>query len=238
MCGHRGEFGFGCGIDLGAVEGLVVLEHAKDGVEELAHGGDQGLHFGFTARQQVLVVGAHMRLMPHGDEGGHVEGLAQVLVAGLGDAGLFMHRSAGRILARIESGVGDSLTHVHARGQQVQLRQGMHDAGGAEAGNREQQRMTASQLRIVQDEDLGGEGEAVDGTLLGGDAALDVAPDDGRQRLRERRGVSRFVSAAMTPVRASRRRATATSFKAEAEGGRQAWNSMRATNSRSTTESS
>jgi hypothetical protein len=30
-----------------------VSEHAEDGVEQFAHDGDQGLHFGFAAGQQA-----------------------------------------------------------------------------------------------------------------------------------------------------------------------------------------
>jgi hypothetical protein len=56
-CGRwGGHWGVQRSIDLLAVEELVVLEHAEDGVEEFAHSSDQGLHFGFTARQDVVVV--------------------------------------------------------------------------------------------------------------------------------------------------------------------------------------
>jgi hypothetical protein len=43
-----------------AVEELVVFERAEDGVQEFAHGGDEGLGFGFAARQEVLVAGIHL----------------------------------------------------------------------------------------------------------------------------------------------------------------------------------
>ena len=55
------------GIDLSAVEGLIVFEHTEDGVEELAHRGDEGLEFGFAAGQEVVVESAQMILMPDGD---------------------------------------------------------------------------------------------------------------------------------------------------------------------------
>jgi hypothetical protein len=38
------------GIDLGAVEGLIVLEHVEDDVQEPAHGGDESLQFSFSTR--------------------------------------------------------------------------------------------------------------------------------------------------------------------------------------------
>src|SRR5712692_11718392 len=44
-------------------EGLVVFEHAEDGVQELAHDSHQGLEFGFAARQEVLVKAAEVRFV-------------------------------------------------------------------------------------------------------------------------------------------------------------------------------
>jgi len=40
--------------EFGAVVGLLMFEDAEDGAEEFAHDGDQGLHFGFAAGEQVL----------------------------------------------------------------------------------------------------------------------------------------------------------------------------------------
>ena len=54
------EFGLGSAVEFTAVEVLVVIERAENGVEEFAHGGDQGLHFGFAARLEVLVVSTHL----------------------------------------------------------------------------------------------------------------------------------------------------------------------------------
>ena len=51
----------------GAIEGLLMFEHAEDGVQELAHDGDQSLHFGFAARDEVQVEGAQVRFMADGD---------------------------------------------------------------------------------------------------------------------------------------------------------------------------
>ncbi len=67
--------------------------------------------------------------------------------------------------------------------------QGVHGAGASEAGNGEQQLITTSQLRIAQDELLGGASETVDGPLLGLDAALEVATNEGRNRPGERGGM-------------------------------------------------
>jgi hypothetical protein len=53
---------------LGAVEELIVFEHAEDGVQEFAHGGDEGLEFGFAARLEVLIVGAQVGLVLDGGQ--------------------------------------------------------------------------------------------------------------------------------------------------------------------------
>ena len=45
-----------------------MFEHAKDGVEEFAHDGDQGDHFGFAASAQMLIEGAQVGLVAKGDE--------------------------------------------------------------------------------------------------------------------------------------------------------------------------
>lgn len=62
------------GTDFCAVEQRVMFEHAEDVVEQLAHDGDQGLHFGFAAHQQLQIEGAHMRLMAADHQGGHAGG--------------------------------------------------------------------------------------------------------------------------------------------------------------------
>ena len=43
MFGHRGDWP---GMDLVSLEDLIVFEHGEDGVQEFAHGGDQGWHPG------------------------------------------------------------------------------------------------------------------------------------------------------------------------------------------------
>ena len=62
----------------GAIVELVVLEHGEDGVQEFAHDGDEALHFGLAAGQEMEIESAEMRFMGDSDQGGHVEGAAQV----------------------------------------------------------------------------------------------------------------------------------------------------------------
>jgi hypothetical protein len=79
--------GGGKGKKFGAVIGLMSFEHGVEGVQEFAHDGDEGLHFDFALGEQMLIEGAQVGVVAHGDEGGHVEGVAQVFIAGLADAG-------------------------------------------------------------------------------------------------------------------------------------------------------
>ena len=98
--------------ELGAVVSLVVFPHTEDSVQELPHDGDEGLHFGFAFAEQMLIEGAKMRIVPHGHQGGHKEGAAQVTIAGLANAGLFVDGAARGVLAGIDPGGGHPLPHV------------------------------------------------------------------------------------------------------------------------------
>ena len=55
-----------------------MFEHAEDSVKQFAHDGDQGDPFGFAAGAQMFVEGMQVGLPANGDQGGHVEGAAQV----------------------------------------------------------------------------------------------------------------------------------------------------------------
>ena len=50
-----------------------MLKHAEDGVQQLAHDGDQGLHFKFGSGQRMLVKGAQVGIVLHRNQGGHME---------------------------------------------------------------------------------------------------------------------------------------------------------------------
>jgi hypothetical protein len=64
-----------------------MFEHAVDGVEELAHHGDIGLHLGLAASEELLIERSYVGLPLHCDECGHEEGPAQMRVARSADAG-------------------------------------------------------------------------------------------------------------------------------------------------------
>ena len=91
-------------------------EHAEDGVQDLTGDGHQGLQFGFAACQQSLIKSAQMGIVAHRDESGHVQGAAQVAVAGSADARRFMDGTAGVAMSRIESTMRYPLAHAEARG--------------------------------------------------------------------------------------------------------------------------
>ena len=52
-----------------------------DGVEddeEFSHGGDEGHEFGFSGADESLIERFELCIVPDGDDGGHVEGLAEL----------------------------------------------------------------------------------------------------------------------------------------------------------------
>ncbi len=71
-----------------------MFEHTEDGMEEFAHDGDQSNHLGLAASSQMFIEGAPVGLAAKGDQGGHVEGAAQVDVAAFAEARLLVHGAA------------------------------------------------------------------------------------------------------------------------------------------------
>ena len=100
-----------------------MLEDAIDGVEELAHDGDQGLEFSFAARQELLVEGGPMRFMLKGEQGGPVEAAAQPGVAELADAGGRVDGSSRSVLARMEARCRHPVADVQVRAEQGEFGQ-------------------------------------------------------------------------------------------------------------------
>ena len=79
-----------------------------------------------------------MEIVAHSNEGGHIEGAAQVVPpcgTGLADAGLSPHGGAGGILARIQAGGGDPLPDVETRREQAQFGEQGNGAGGGDSGD-------------------------------------------------------------------------------------------------------
>jgi len=70
-----------------------------------------------------------MGIVAHRHQGGHIEGAAQVRIAGLTDAGLLMHGLSRSVFTGIQTGLGDPLANIQVRRLHRQLRQDLKGAG-------------------------------------------------------------------------------------------------------------
>jgi len=105
-------------------------------MQELTHHGADGLDLLEAAvRDKVAVVAPDMGVVACGAQGGHVEGDAQVAVAGLGQAWFFVHAGAGVVDLRIETSQSDPLLGLHVRGQDQEFAEELDGAGGGDAGD-------------------------------------------------------------------------------------------------------
>lgn len=127
------------GEEFVSVVGGEAAEDPVDGVEQLACDRDEGLEFGFVAALQELVEGLHVGIAPHGHQGGHVEGSAQMAVAGAADAGGPVDRGSGDLVGGIEPAVGDPLPYRHLFRQRSQFAQQLQGADLGDARHADQQ---------------------------------------------------------------------------------------------------
>ncbi len=80
-----------------------------DGMKELSHDRDLGLHLGLAVVDDEVVGEGHdMGLPLNGVVGGHEQSRPQVLVPGFGDAGLALEVSGFEVTG-IQSGMSDPL---------------------------------------------------------------------------------------------------------------------------------
>ena len=85
-----------------------------DGEPELAHDGTERLErFESADRDEVVVVGADIGVVAGGTESRQVEGDAQVVITGLGQARFLVDTGAGLVLPRIEASHGNPLLGAH-----------------------------------------------------------------------------------------------------------------------------
>ncbi len=70
---------------------------------------------------KAWVEGAQVGIVVRRDQGGHVEGTAQIAVAGAADSRALMHGGARVVMSGVESAVRDPLAHGEAGGQQGQF---------------------------------------------------------------------------------------------------------------------
>ncbi len=152
-----------------------------DSHQEFPHHGADGLDLLEAAvRDEVAVVAPDMGVVACGAQGGHVEGDAQVAVAGLGQAWFFVHAGAGVVDLRIETSQSDPLLGLHVRGQDQEFAEELDGAGGGDAGDAGEEVEGLLKVRIggnqVQDPlaevfDLGVE-------------VFDVVPEIGQEKIR------------------------------------------------------
>ncbi len=63
-----------------------MIEHAVDGVKQLAHDGHERLHRLLPSGEQLLVVGPDLRFVLRGNQGWQEQRRAQMAIADLADA--------------------------------------------------------------------------------------------------------------------------------------------------------
>ena len=112
----------------------MCFEDAVDGVEQFAGDGDEGLHFGFVAGDQVLIEGFDVGVLLGRDQCGHVEDAAQVSVSGAADAGRLVDGGAGDLVGWIETAVGNPLAGGHLGGEQGEFAKQLESADPAMPG--------------------------------------------------------------------------------------------------------
>ena len=114
-------------------------EHAMNRMQQFTHDGAHPLHRCFAVGGQMYEEALHMRIMRFGAQGRHIQRLADIAVAGLGDARALVHAASRLEVARIKSGKLDPLLVSQPGWQQHQLAQQGDGTGLTDALDREQQ---------------------------------------------------------------------------------------------------
>lgn len=115
------------------VEGFAGLEHAMDGMQELAHDGANGLDLlQSPILDQVAIIALNVFVMARRTQGGHVQAAAQIAVSGLAQTRLFVDAGARGGVAWVESGHRDPLLGAQIGWQHPQLPQDLDRTGGTD----------------------------------------------------------------------------------------------------------
>ncbi len=72
-----------------SIIGLIVTEHSPSRMQQFAHDRYQRLQLSFAMIQQTLIKSSQPRIVLHRHQRRHIEGGAQVSIAGFADAGGF-----------------------------------------------------------------------------------------------------------------------------------------------------
>ena len=94
--------------DLGLI-GRLRFDDAKTDLGQLAHGGSERGHFGFTVGQQAFIERANIRVMADGDEGRHIQLAPDPRRSGFGQVGFIAHTGTLLMLGGDNAQIGDKL---------------------------------------------------------------------------------------------------------------------------------
>jgi hypothetical protein len=137
-------------VELRAIEGGIVLEHAVEGVQQFAHDGDESDHFAFSVVLQVLIEGFEVRVMASRSERRHKECATDMAVTDFTDAHFFVNRGTGLMLSRVQAGVSDPLSYMAVGGRQRQLAQQLQCADRTNARRALQKEEPALKLCVLR----------------------------------------------------------------------------------------
>src|SRR6202008_4831495 len=106
------------------------------------------------------------------------QGATQMSVADFADPDFFLHRLAGTVLPRIQAGVGHPLANAEVWSQQNQFPEQLQGAGLSDPRKTQQQIKPLLELRVRGDQLQSLAGNTLDGSLVIGQAALQLPPND------------------------------------------------------------
>lgn len=129
---------------------LLMFEYAERQLDEFAHGGAEGRHFGFATDQQALVQHADMGVMAGRHDCGHVQRCPDARCAGFGPTGTAMQAAARWAFDGDQTEEG---SHRIGGGKVVAVQHCQQPLGGfiAHGGNRAQQVLILFQTGIAVD---------------------------------------------------------------------------------------
>ena len=96
-------------IESRIIEGLIMGKHAMNGMQQLAHDSAHSLQRCFPVGDQMLEEALHIWVMRFSAQGRQIQGTADIVIAGLGDAGTLVHAGTRLEVARIQPGRLDPL---------------------------------------------------------------------------------------------------------------------------------
>ena len=99
------------------IERLVMGEHAVDSMQQFTHDSAHCLQRCFAVFDQMLKKALHVWVMFPGGQGRQIEGMADIAVAGFGNAGALVHAGSRLEVAGVQSCRLDPLLVGQPRGQ-------------------------------------------------------------------------------------------------------------------------